>query len=426
MASHPPKLVTTTPPPSQKDKMETEGGILGKAPIPSSSKVNNDGDKTPQNAKGQTEATAQSQSQSQQKTDAASAMISPLVCFNSFKLNSDVIDKKRVAEKLLPPVFNANPAEVDAFFKGHAEHPKLALTKTAYHEGYHTETLKAEGFVLFKIWDATSALQTAYIGGDGPFIGRKLLAYLISNNQLTAKERDDLLTEARKQLEEVAKGGEFLAPLQAVIQAITNYRENYRTNCQKTSSSRNELWAKIGECQKKLSACMLQRYYSPTPFEPLPQFNVEPPRELYEMFCGSKKPVKLTKVLDHLGSIWGSASLPYPIAPPIMIDEPPQVFAKSTYLHYSTEQFGFIIHPDNVVRALWKGEHHCVSCTDSFGGNGSIPGSGLYRILGEDCEALKRLYDDGLADLKQTIACLQNMDSALKFLDEGKKPNMKP
>lgn len=72
--------------------------------------------------------------------------------FSNQTYASDMAERKRVREEILPHVFNANPQGIDAFFKSCADaaasHSKLLLTKASYREGYDSKTLGK--FVSFR------------------------------------------------------------------------------------------------------------------------------------------------------------------------------------------------------------------------------------------------------------------------------------
>ena len=260
--------------------------------------------------------------------------------------------KKMVSENLLPLVFAANPKGIDEFFKTPNAHPKMLLTQGSYDEGYHSKKLKK--FVCFRRWKSISPWKAAFLCGDGPFLGFRLLAYLIDNN-LPHHEKENLLWEARQQLGEIkaligasdeaprtnnsavttltksgagaslaaaapamgaapaaaacqnntgggggggvglaeqnrlkaqntemvfADSAEFLAPLKILIRAYNNYISQYDSLAEQNKWDEiDKFWGQVGECQKRLPRYVLQEFFSPTPFDPIPEFNTEPSRD---------------------------------------------------------------------------------------------------------------------------------------------------
>lgn len=203
--------------------------------------------------------------------------------------------RKIVSEKLLPNVTGANPKGIDEFFKNPTVlpkillrqsesgavyvHPKILLTKTSYTVGYYSEKLK--DFVCLAHLKNISSWQAAFLCGDGPFLGLRLLSYLIENNSLSYQEKDKLLWEARQQLNELINNiAEFLAPLKALIRAYNNYIAQYDAlSKQEKWDELDKLWGQVGECHKRLPHYILQEFFSPTPFDPIPDFNTEPSRD---------------------------------------------------------------------------------------------------------------------------------------------------
>lgn len=119
---------------------------------------------------------------------------------NTFK--SDIAEREFASKTLLPHVFNANPEGIKLLFEGAQIPPKLFLTKTSYREGYFSN--KENKFICFRHWKRVSALQAAFLCGDGPFLGRELLAYILRDHHLNSEETNKaLLAEVRQQLEEL-------------------------------------------------------------------------------------------------------------------------------------------------------------------------------------------------------------------------------
>jgi hypothetical protein len=199
--------------------------------------------------------------------------------------------RKIVSEKLLPDVTAANPKGIDEFFQNAnvlpqilltqsgAVHPKILLTKTSYKVGYHSQILNE--FVCLAHLKNISSWQAAFLCGDGPFLGLRLLSYLIENNSLSHQEKDNLLWEARQQLDDLINNiAEFLAPVKALILAYNNYISQYDAlDKQGNWDELHKLWGQVGECHKRLPHYILQEFFSPTPFEPIPAFNTEPSRD---------------------------------------------------------------------------------------------------------------------------------------------------
>ncbi len=255
--------------------------------------------------------------------------------------------KKLVSENLLPHVFNANLDGVDAFLRTPSIHPKILLTESHYAEGY--ESKKSKKFIAFgRHYKAVSALKGAYRTGDGPFLGRRILAYLLRDNNLPHNVKEGLLCEARQQLTEllalvrpkssletvnaktsaetpIAKVNvntatataasaatavssndtannkekaefnsnisantdefrdtdEFLSAIVNLINAYNAYTSQYdslATAEKWTEIEVEALWGEVCECQKLVYHYVKLEFFGPTPFSPLPAFDIEPPR----------------------------------------------------------------------------------------------------------------------------------------------------
>ena len=193
---------------------------------------------------------------------------------------SDIEERRRVREDLLPPVFNADPDAIESLFnkKENAPHPKMLLVKASYREGYFSKKLNE--FHCFRDWNGVSPLQAAYLCGDGPFLGRRLLAYLIRDNNLTKDKKARLLTEARQQLQELLdRVDEFLTPLKELVRAYNNYISQYDSLASENKWPEIEkLWEQVGECHKRLPHYVKQEFCGSIPFDPVPEFTTSPPR----------------------------------------------------------------------------------------------------------------------------------------------------
>jgi hypothetical protein len=110
--------------------------------------------------------------------------------------------RKLVSENLLPHVFAANPDGVDAFLRTSGIHPKILLTESHYARGYVSQ--KSKGVICFERYKAVSALVGAYRCADFRF-GRRILAHLLRDNNLSHEKRDGLRVIAREQLIELSE-----------------------------------------------------------------------------------------------------------------------------------------------------------------------------------------------------------------------------
>lgn len=110
--------------------------------------------------------------------------------------------RKLVSENLLPHVFAANPDGVDEFLRTSVVHPKILLTESHYAEGYQSKELNT--FVCFRRYRAVSTLVGFYRCADFR-AGRRILAWLLRDNDLSHRERDGLRVIAREQLIELEK-----------------------------------------------------------------------------------------------------------------------------------------------------------------------------------------------------------------------------
>lgn len=319
---------------------------------------------------------------------------------------SDLADRKCVREELLPHIFDANPKGVDAFFRtpGVVRHPKLLLTKASYREGYNSKKLGE--FVCFREWGGVSPFQAAYLCGDGPFLGRKLLAYIIRDNTLSLIEKERLLVEARQQLQELlnrvvkaqaeeasatpavavatstaataapmgkefADSAEFLSPIKKLIKAYQAYTSHYDSLISREQDAEiNKLWGEVGECHRRLPRYVLQEFFEPTPFDPMPAFNTEPPRGDCRYWNNELLD------LDELG------------------------ISNSLGLYRRFE------------RLSWR----------------RARGGGCGRGLAAQLEltAINRLCELREVDLRNTIDCLQSLESALKFINHNQTVRITP
>jgi hypothetical protein len=271
------------------------------------------------------------------------AIASPIL-FACSRIYEIMSFKKLVSEKLLLHVFNANPDGIDAFLRTAGVHPKILLTESHYAEGYQSKKLNK--FVCFRQYKTVSALVGAYRCGDFRF-GRRILALLLRDNNLSHEVRDGLLCEARLQLSELldrigtpmdtetaniktsaatnmamtsagvtsiattasaatavgsndtagnkektefnsdssanthdfADDDEFLSAIVKLINAYNAYISQYDSLAnQKNWKEINRLWGEVGECQKLVYHYVKLEFFGRTSFCSLPEFIAEPPR----------------------------------------------------------------------------------------------------------------------------------------------------
>jgi hypothetical protein len=110
--------------------------------------------------------------------------------------------RKLASENLLPHVFGANPAGVEEFLRTSGVHPKILLTESYYTEGYQSKKLNK--FVCFRRYRAVSTLIGFYRCADFR-AGRRILALMLRDNNLSHEERDGLRVIARAQLIELSE-----------------------------------------------------------------------------------------------------------------------------------------------------------------------------------------------------------------------------
>lgn len=303
----------------------------------------------------------------------------------------DVAERKCVHEELLPHVFSANSKGIEEFFTAPSvfRQPKILLTKASYREGYQSR--KLNDFVCFRQWEGVSPLQAAYLCGDGPFIGRRLLTYIIDN---TSRENiDRLLADARQQLQELlnrvrkvqveevasvagaaaavapvekefADSAEFLSPIKALsnaYQACVSHYDSLASRNQYTELDR--LWGEVGECHRRLPRYILQEFFGPIPFDPVPEFNIEPPRGACRYWNDSLLD------LDGLGS--------------------------STFI------------------GIYKGP------ADSPALGPAPRAARVFDVCVLDLAAINRLCELREVDLRNTISCLQSLETALTLINRN-------
>lgn len=327
----------------------------------------------------------------------------------SIACRKNLADRKCVREELLPHVFGANPKGIEEFFTTASvfRHPKILLTKASYREGYQSK--KLNDFVCFREWEGVSPLQTAYLCGDGPFLGRKLLAYIINNTPSTDIER--LLAEARQQLQELlnrvvkvkveeeasaataasaaaaaafaaagaasvtaaaastkqekesADSAEFLSPIKKLSKAYQTYISRYDSLfSQNQYAELDRLWGEVGECHRRLPRYILQEFFGSTPFYPVPEFNIEPARDACHYWNNTLLD------LDDLGI--------------------------SNFL------------------GLYKG-------ADERAASGEVGGRRAVWRAELDLAAISRLCELRDVDLRNTINCLQSFETALTLINHG-------
>lgn len=121
----------------------------------------------------------------------------------SYHTYKEMLERKEVSEKLLPHVFNADPAKVEAFLARDPANKKKILTQTHYQGGYFSN---AQGkFIPFEEqrFQKVSALQAAALCGDH-FLMLRLLRVLLSEELSTGNtEKGSLQLAAEQQLQAV-------------------------------------------------------------------------------------------------------------------------------------------------------------------------------------------------------------------------------
>ena len=227
----------------------------------------------------------------------------------------DMAERRKVREELLPHVFNADPAAVQAFFTMPSSDPKMVLTKTSFREGYQSQ--KHKKFICFRDWKGVSPLQAAALCLDH-FLVIKLLAYIVRDNALR-KEAIKQLEEVKARIEwveqknvEAAAGAaasgvgpcasnhhhpgldekvaseeaqitadlaEYAAPLKALDRAYSEFqRQHPLLSSQRKWAELDKLWDVVGDCQKKLPRYVLQEFFKEGRWSDDPDFTHEPPR----------------------------------------------------------------------------------------------------------------------------------------------------
>jgi len=250
--------------------------------------------------------------------------------------------RKLVSENLLPHVFAANPDGVDAFLRTSGVHPKILLTESSYARGYKSQKSKGficferykavstlVGFYrcgdfrpgrrilahllrdnklsheerdglriiaraqLSKLLDCIKTLidtETANINTSAATnVSTAVVAstataasaatVVSSNNTASNKEKAEFNSCSSENTDEFADDDEFLGTIVKLINAYKAYTSQYDSLLkQKNEKEIDRLWGEVCECQKRLYHYVHLEFFGPTPFSPLPAFDIEPPR----------------------------------------------------------------------------------------------------------------------------------------------------
>lgn len=328
--------------------------------------------------------------------------------------------------ELLSYVFKADPKQAAEFFTRPCADLKTILKKVSYREGYFSN--KSKTFVCFRNWKAVSPLQVAYLCGDGPFLGRRLLALLLDNT-LPKDDKEKFLAEAKQQLSEIipripvdtntadinanataaapavssnatadskeiadgkakvkinsgsaattdefADSLEFLGALKKLISAYNDYVSQYNSLTKPSRWSEiDTLWGEVCECQKRMYHYLRLEYFGPIPFCPVPAFDQEPPRGPCRYFN------KHALDLDEIGL--------------------------------------------DISVGFYKGSADAVMLLRAEGRLGSALAPASVRRL--DLAAISHLYKLRVDDLRNTISQLHSLEAALTFINDVKpKPRI--
>jgi hypothetical protein len=319
--------------------------------------------------------------------------------------------RKLVSENLLPHVFAANPDGVDAFLRTSGVHPKILLTESYYVEGYKSKKLNR--FDCSRRYKAISTLIGFYRSADFR-AGRRILALMLRDNNLSHEERDGLRIIAREQLIELSKritppinaetmttktsaatavspndtasnkektelnsgssanldefadSLEFLSAIVKLIKAYNAYTSQYDSLAAKNKWTEiDRLWGEVCECHKRLYHYVHLEFFAPTPFSPL--------------------------------------------SPELFIAEPP----RGTCRYYNDEELDLDEIGADSLAGLYKGGF-------AGGGRGVAWAAGPGGALELDLAAISHLYKLRVVDLRNTVAQLHSLESALIFLNDVK------
>lgn len=229
---------------------------------------------------------------------------------------ADMKKRKELSEGLLAPVFNADPAQVDAFFKQPNAKKEMVLAKSCYREGYQSK--KQNKFVVFRNWKSVSALQAAALCLD-KFLVIKLLAQIVADDNLRIeakkqleeirnrimkenKEKQESINSAakvtgvssptnecsngdRKGIDEMAQQNssadlsEYGASIKALLQAYSDYLTQHPSLfSQGKWEELDKLWDVVGSRHKRLPRYVLQEIFKERCWVDDSDFSLEPPR----------------------------------------------------------------------------------------------------------------------------------------------------
>jgi hypothetical protein len=340
--------------------------------------------------------------------------------------------KKLVSENLLPHVFNANPDGVDAFLKTPGVHPKILLTESHYTEGY--ESQKSKKFISFgRPYKAVSALKGAYRTGDGPFLGRRILAYLLRDNNLPHNVKEGLLCEARQQLTELlalvrpkssietvnAKTSAETLVAEVNVNAATTTAASAATAVNPNDTANNKEKTEFNSCfsantdefgdtDEFLSAIvnLIKAYNAYTSQYDLlaKQHKWTEIEALWGEVCEYQKLVYHYVKLEFFGPTPFS-----PVSPALFMAEPPRGACR----YYNND----LLDLDEIGRSTFVGLY-------KGGVSGRIAGRwrGAMRVAGAalDLVAISHLYKLRVDDLRNTIDHLRSLEAALIFLNDVK------
>lgn len=341
---------------------------------------------------------------------------------------------RRLASELLSHVFGAKSEPIDAFLRTPGIHPKILLTETRYVEGYDSKKLGS--FVPFRKYKKISPLVAAYRCGDGPFLGRRILAHLLRDNNLPLNEKERLLCEARRQLTELLKrirpeistetantktcaetnmmtasGG--VASTATAASATTAVSPNDTASNKATtelnsgsSTNANE----FSDDDEFLSAIvkLINAYKAYTSqYDALAAKNKMVEIDaLWGEVCECQKRVYHYVKLEFFGPIPFS-----PLSPELFIAEPPRGPCR-----YHDNQ---LLDLDKIGRDTQRGLFRS-ECSAGQSPAPSFPFDTFQRIVGLDLEAISHLYKLRVADIRNTIDQLHSLEAALTFINDIK------
>ncbi len=234
------------------------------------------------------------------------------------QFTEEMQDKKKVREKLIGHVFNADPKSVMEFFSKPDAKKKMILTRVYYFEGYFSK--KLQRFICFRKWGSVSPIQAAARCLDN-FLLLKLLS-IIENEPglrlIAAQQLREVLRKARNEKLEAAipPSGDtrlitklssdkqkvtaeklkveyedwaaYGAPYEELSKASNEYTTKHPLLCLNFKwKELEQLFEKLSECHKKLPQFGKQEFFDTKPFNPTPKFDIEPKREECHYFDGT-------------------------------------------------------------------------------------------------------------------------------------------